>query len=129
VAGRIEPPKKMRNKEVPMVLVEREEAIATVRSKRQRKVIRRRVEEFGHPNAEEPPDSHLPDDTTLDDDMGQEELVIPSFRYRVTGEAPAPQVPALPDDPAERTERRAAALERVKAISFEFKSVLSSVQI
>jgi hypothetical protein len=130
VAGRIEAQKKMRNKEATMVLVEREEAIATVRSKKQRKVIRRRVEEFGHPNAEEPPDSPMGDDTTLDDDMGQEEIAMPSFRYRVTSEvAAAAQVPAMPDDPAERAERKAAALERVKAISFEFKSVLSSVQI
>jgi hypothetical protein len=129
VAGRIEPPKKMRNKEVPMVLVGREEAIATVRSKKQRKAIRRRVEEFAHPNAEELPDSRPGEDITLDDDMGQEELVMPSFRYRATSEAVAAQVPALPDDPAERAERKAAALERVKAISFEFKSVLNSVQI
>jgi hypothetical protein len=131
VTGRIDPPKKMRKKDQAMILVDVEDIIATIRSKRQRKTIRRTIEKFIHPNREGTIDSRTAEDVTFDDDVGQEEIVVPNFVYRQRASSIAviAQVPAEPEAVQERAEKKAAALERVREISFEFKSVLNTVQL
>jgi hypothetical protein len=85
------------------------------------------MEEFAHPNGGGF-ENRLAEDPTMDDDIAQEELIIPTLVYRAGPDvSAASQVQATTDDPEHRAERKAAALDRIRGISFEFKSVLSSV--
>lgn len=129
VAGRVDAPKKSKKKkkEKPMILIDAAAAIATIRSKRQRKGIQKRMEAFASPTAGE---ETRPEDATLEDDLGQEEIVIPRLTYRRNTSTERSQVRIEhQDNPEEAAARRVAALERISTLEFEFKSVLSSVQL
>jgi hypothetical protein len=129
VAGRIEPPKKSKKKkkEKPMILIDPAAAIATIRSKRQRKAIQKRRGAFASPTAGEEPRQ---DDLTFEDDMGQEEVVIPHLTIRRATQTDRSQVRLeRQESPEELAARKATALERIGNLTFEFRSVLGSVQL